>query len=136
LFDISPNFFHSSFQVIISNFCDIDRLNNSLGFLRNRCKTRGPFLLKFLKDSLLLGMNMVHELMLIFPVRIRQHNNSRLNPLVDVPLPKWWRQHNNAWITFLGKAINAVVVVLVEHPELKFLNKFGFLQTFLDTQQR
>lgn len=48
-----------------------------------------------------------------------KYNHSWFDTLVDVALSERWRHNNHTRQSFLWKAVNAVVVVLVEHPKLK-----------------
>jgi hypothetical protein len=45
--------------------------------------------------------------------------------LIDIALPiRRWKD-NYTWIAFFGKAIDTIVIVFIEHPELKLFNKLS-----------
>ena len=50
-----------------------------------------------------------------------QHNYSRLYSLIYKALSVGWWHYNHAWQPLLREAINTVVLVFVEHPELESL---------------
>lgn len=55
--------------------------------------------------------------------RAVENYHGRFNALIDITGSIRRRENYNARETFLGEAIYAVVIVLVEHPKLKFFNK-------------
>lgn len=63
---------------------------------------------------------MLHDL--FGAVRLVHHNHSWLYALVHVALPVGWRDNNHTGHAFLREPVDAVVIVLVEHPELKQLS--------------
>ena len=52
---------------------------------------------------------------------------SRFDALVDVSLSEGWRHDHDAGQSFLGEAIDAVVVIFVVHPKLKLFKFSLFL---------
>jgi len=97
-------------------------------------KTRSPFLLQFFKHGLLLGVHVIHKHVLI--VEFRKYNHCRLDSLVNVALSKRRGQDYNTGVTLFRKAVDAVVVVFVEHPELVLISKQFFTITGFNTKHR
>ena len=87
-------------------------------------KTRSPFLLQFFKHGLLLGMYVIHKH--VFIVEFRKYDHCWFDSLVNVALSKRRGQDYNTGVTLFRKAVDAVVVVFVEHPELVLISKHFF----------
>ena len=59
-------------------------------------------------------------------ILLPEHNHSRLNALVNEALSEGGRHDDNAGKTLLREAIDAVVVLLVVHPELEPIKEVSF----------
>ena len=77
-------------------------------------------------------MNMLHEHVIL--VVVREHNHRRFDSLVDVALAVGWGQDDHARISLAREPIDAIVIVLVEHPKFKLLNELGLGFTLLAAQ--
>ena len=77
-------------------------------------------------------MDVLHQEVVL--IVVSQHNHGRFDALINVSLAVGRGQDYNARVAFFREAINAVVVILVEHPELKFLSQLLLGLTFLTTE--
>lgn len=83
-------------------------------------------------------MDVLHQVLALFVLStiVRENDDSRLDALVDVALTIGWRQHDHTGIAFFRESIDAVVVVLVEHPEVILFCQLRLLDPFRATEHR
>lgn len=74
-------------------------------------------------------MDVLHEPLVFFDVR--KDNDCRFYTLVYEALAIRWWEHNNARIAFAWESVNAVVIVLVEHPEFVLRNELSLSEALL-----
>ena len=64
---------------------------------------------------------MVHQHLVL--IVIREYDHCGLNTLIDISLAIGRRKHDHARVAFPRKPIDAIVIVLVEHPEFVLFDK-------------
>ena len=77
-------------------------------------------------------MDVIHEHVVL--VVVREHDHRRFDSLVDVALAVGWGQDDHARISLAREPIDAIVIVLVEHPKFKLLNELGLGFALLTAQ--
>lgn len=97
-------------------------------------KTICSLLLKLIKNGLLLRMDMVHQHVVLGVVR--EHDDGWLDALIDKALSVGRRKNNDAGIAFSREAIDAIVVILVKHPEFVLFNQLIFFCALFATEHR
>ena len=65
---------------------------------------------------------------------IGKDDDGGFDPLIHVALSVGWRQNDHARVALSRKSVDAVIVILVEHPELVLLHQFSLVLTLLATQ--
>ena len=101
-----------------------------LGLILDCGEAGSTFLFYLFKNNFLFLSHMLFDL--FSAIFLRKHNNSRFDSLINVSLSERWRHYDNTRQSLLWKAIDTVIIVLVEHPKLKPLQLRRLLHACLE----